>query len=598
MPLCCRRLPLLGFPAVACVLVLTGLTLSGAVNAQSPLPGIVPHTLPVPKANAESTGLSADVFYRLLLGDVALQRGEPSLAARAYYEAARDTRDPRIARRATEIALAARMRGLAQESASLWSSIDPTAERPQQVLAALAAGDTGKIAQDGGAAGELKQKLEKLIADAAVTDRGAGEIFLQLNRFFGDAQDRRQVYELVRELARPYTTTPEAHFAVSLAAFNGGVPESSGDNTALVEVERALALKPDWERAALLRAEIVSRKAPAEAADYLAGFIGANSDAKAAASMLAQIYVEQKRYAEARAVFQKLWDRDRDSREYEFGVAVISVQMKDWDTAEALLFDLKRANYGENGAVELYLAQVAEETGRYDVAIERYKEVPEGARAWLARLRVASMMAKQGKIVEARRYLDDLPAVTIEQRVQVRQAEAQLLRDAGDNAAAYDVLAQALREHPDSPELLYDAAMVAERMDRIDEAETRLRRVVELRPDDAQALNGLGYTLVDRTARATEGYELIQKAHKLSPDDPFILDSMGWALFRMGRFQEAEAYLIRSFKIRPDPEVAAHLGEVIWAQGERVRAQEVWQTQLKITPDNVLLLETVRRLAR
>jgi len=272
--------------------------------------------------------------------------------------------------------------------------------------------------------------------------------------------------------------------------------------------------------------------------------------------------------------------------------------MKDWETAESLFGDLKRANYGENGAVELYLAQIADETGRYQDAIDRYKAVPEGERAWLAKVRVAAMMGKLGKVVEARKYLADLPAVTIEQRVQVRQAEAQLLRDANDNNGAYGVLVLALKEHPDSPDLLYDAAMVAEKLDKIDDAEARLRRVVELKPDDAQALNALGYTLVDRTARTSEGLVLIEKANKLAPDDPFILDSMGWALFRLGRYAEAESYLRRALKERPDAEVAAHLGEVLWAKGEHDRAKEIWQSQLKTTPDNPVLLETVRRLVR
>jgi uncharacterized protein HemY len=122
--------------------------------------------------------------------------------------------------------------------------------------------------------------------------------------------------------------------------------------------------------------------------------------------------------------------------------------------------------------------------------------------------------------------------------------------------------------------------------------------VVELKPDDAQALNALGYTLVDRTTRTQEGLVLIEKAHKLAPDDPFILDSMGWAMFRLGRYGEAETYLRRAMKERPDAEIAAHLGEVLWAKGERERAQEVWQSQLKTNPDNPVLLETVRRLAR
>ncbi len=564
--------------------------------AQPSYPGLSSPGISVTSPDLD-TGMTAEMFYRLLLGDVALQRGETSLAARAYYEAAREARDPRIAKRAAEVALTARMRGLAQESAKLWAALDPSAERPKQILAALAAG-TGTGGTEIGLEVELKARLEKLLSDAAVSPQGTGEIFLQLNRFFGDTQDRRQIFQLVRELAKPYPKTPEAHFAVALAAFNGGVADPVHGNTALDEVDLALELKPDWERAALLKAEILSRRAPEQATNFLQPFVRANPDARAAAGALAQFYVEQKRYGEARAVFQKLWDSDRNAREFEFGVAVISTQMKDWETAESLFLDLKRANYGENGSVELYLAQIAEETGRYDVAIERYKAVPEGERAWLAKLRVAAMLAKQGKLTEARKYLADLPAVTIEQRVQVRQAEAQLLRDSNDNAGAYEVLVQALKEHPDSTDLLYDSAMVAEKLDRIDDAETRLRRIVELKPDDAQSLNALGYTLVDRTARVSEGFVLIERAHKLSPDDPFILDSMGWALFRLGRFGEAEPYLRRAMKERPDAEIAAHLGELLWAKGEHERAQEIWQSQLKITPDHPVLLETVRRLAR
>ena len=581
--------------AIAAILVVAD---PASVHAQPIGPGIVPHATPVPRSADENSGLSPDVFYRLLLGDVALQRGETSLAARAYYEAAREARDPRIAKRASELALAARMSGLAQESAKLWATLDPTAERPKQILAALAAGSNGKATAEGGVDNDLKVRLEKVIADAAITDRGPGEIFLQLNRFFGDTQDRRQILELVRELAKPYPKNPEAHFAIALAAYTASTPESGSDNGALEEIDRALALRPDWERAALLKAEILSRKKPDDAIGYLSLFVAANPDARAAAGGLAQFLVEQKRYAEARAVFQRLWDGDRSAREFEFGVAVISVQMKDWETAESLFGDLKRANYGENGAVELYLAQIADETSRYQDAIDRYKAVPEGERAWLAKVRVAAMMGKLGKVVEARKYLADLPAVTIEQRVQVRQAEAQLLRDANDNNGAYGVLVLALKEHPDSPDLLYDAAMVAEKLDKIDDAEARLRRVVELKPDDAQALNALGYTLVDRTARTSEGLVLIEKANKLAPDDPFILDSMGWALFRLGRYAEAESYLRRALKERPDAEVAAHLGEVLWAKGEHDRAKEIWQSQLKTTPDNPVLLETVRRLVR
>jgi Flp pilus assembly protein TadD len=569
------------------------------VAAQQPAPGSAETMVSdMLSPSARDAGLSADLFYKFLLAEVALQRGELPVAARAYYEAARESRDSRVARRATEIALAARQRAMAVESATLWASLDPEAARPKQVLASLAGSLPGKDLAEPGVDDEIRGRLEKLLSDAAVSGQGVGEVFLQINRFLAQQPEHKQTYELVRALAKPYPANPEAHFAVAYAAFAAEIPAGNGLDPALSEIDIALELRPTWERAALLKADILARVSRDSAIAFLQKFVAANPDARAAAGALAQLYVEQKRYAEARAVFQTLWDGDRKSRDFEFGVAAISMQMKDWAKAEALFLDLKAVGYGENGVVELYLAQVADETGRYQEAIDRYLAVPEGERAWIAKLRVAAMMAKQKRIPEARRYLADLPAVTIDERVQVRQAEAALLRDANDNAAAYAVLKQALVEHPDTPDLLYDSAMVAEKLDKIDEAEASLRRVVELKPDDAQALNALGYTLVDRTPRTSEGFALIEKAYKLAPDDPFILDSMGWALYRLGKLDDAETYLRRAMAQRPDAEIAAHLGEVLWKKGDRVSANEVWQSQLQTSPQNEVLLETVRRYSK
>jgi Flp pilus assembly protein TadD len=599
MPLCLSAFPLRA-PLVTAALAASTLLASIPATAQQPSPGSPERTVERRPASNTGDGLTAELFYKFMLAEIALQRGDVSLAARAYYETARDSRDPRIARRATEIALAARQRGLAIESATLWASLDPEAARPKQVLASLAGGAAGKDLAESSVDDEVRSRLEKLLSDAAVSGQGVGEVFLQINRFLSQQPEHRQVYEIVRSLAKPYPASPEAHFAVANAAFSAEIPASQGVDPALAEVNLALELKPAWERAALLKADILMRTSGDATIAFLTPFVAANPDAKAAAGALAQVYVEQKRYAEARAVFQALWDGDRTSREFEFGIAAISMQMKDWTTAEALFLDLQKAGYGENGVVELYLGQVAEETGRYQDAIDRYSAVPEGDRAWIAKLRVAAMMAKQNpsRIPEARRYLADLPAVTIDQRVQVRQAEAALLRDANDNTAAYAVLKQALVEHPDMPDLLYDSAMVAEKLDKIDEAEASLRRVVELKPEDAQALNALGYTLVDRTPRTSEGFALIEKAYKLAPEDPFILDSMGWAFYRLGKLDDAESYLRRAMTQRPDAEIAAHLGEVLWKKGDPVRANEVWQSQLMTSPQNEVLLETVRRYSK
>jgi tetratricopeptide (TPR) repeat protein len=544
---------------------------------------------------AVDRGLSAELMYRLLVGDIALQRGDGNIAARAYLEAARDTRDPALARRATEIALSTRQRATALQAARLWAELEPGSERANQLVTSLASGTAGRAEMADDTA-ELRSRLERALAEAATSGASIGDAFLQLNRLLAPEPDRMQTWRLIRALAEPYPNLPEAHFAVALAAYNTGLNEISVAASAAASVNRALELKPGWERAVLLKAEILNKRSPAEAIAWLGDFLKANPGSRPATGALAQLYVEQKRYAEARALFDRLVTAEPTNEDFRFGAAVLAVQMKDWASAEAQFEALKRDGYGENGSVELYLAQIAEETGRYDVAIERYKAVPEGERGWLARLRIAAMMGKQGRVAEARRYLDDLPAVTVEQRVQVRQAEAQLLRDANDNAAAYAVLTRALAAQPDDPDLLYDAAMVAEKIDRVDEAIKGLTRLLELQPENAQAMNALGYTLVDRTPRVEEGFKLVERAHALSPQDPFILDSLGWAYFRLGKLDDAEKHLRQAMEIRPDPEIAAHLGEVLWAKGERERATEIWQSQLKATPDHPVLLETVRRL--
>jgi tetratricopeptide (TPR) repeat protein len=556
-----------------------GAPTASAQNAPTPRDGETP---------APARPLSADIMYRILVGDIALQRGEPVLAARAYYEAARDAQDARLARRATEIALFARQRNLAMDSAQLWQKLDPSSERAKQMVNMLA---------QPGASGDLKGDLERLLADAAANGKTLGEAFLQLNRALSSQEDKGAVYRLISDLAKPYPGVAEAQFAVALAGYNTGLTDVEIAAVSMRAVDRALELKPGWERAALVKADILAKSSTEKAIEYLVGFLAEAPASRPVASALAQLYAEERRYTDARAVFQRLLDAEPSDHELEYAVAAISLQMKDYATAERMLQDLRKIGFGEPGVVAFSLAEIAEETKRYDEAIARYREVTDGERAWLAKLRIAAVMGKQGQVAQAREFLDMLVPDGREQEIQLTQAEAQLLQDARDYKGAYAVLTAALAGEPDSAELLYDVAMVAEKLDRLDEVESRLRRVIELKPDNAQALNALGYTLVDRTQRAAEGMQLIEKAHALAPADPFILDSMGWAHFRLGHLEESEKFLRRALAERPDPEIAAHLGEVLWAKGEHDRAQEVWQLQLKEAPDNPVLLNTVRRLA-
>ncbi|HVP86536.1 MAG TPA: tetratricopeptide repeat protein [Casimicrobiaceae bacterium] len=544
---------------------------------------------PAPTEAPASPSFSPDVMYKILVGDIALQRGEPGVAARAYYEAAREAQDAGLARRATEVALFARQRSLALQAAQLWQKLDPSSDRARQMASMLAL-------PSGGA--DLKADLAKLLADAAGKGNTLGEAFLQLNRALSGQQDKTAVYKLVTELAQPYPGVPEAQFAVALAGYNTGLNDVEVASASMRAVDRALELNPGWERAVLLKADLLAKNSRESAISYLTAFLADSPQSRPAAGALAQLYTEDKRYGDARAVFQRLLDADPTDRELEYAVAALSFQMRDYPAAERGFLKLKDAGFGEPGAVSFYLGEIAEETHRYDDAIARYREITEGDRVWAAKLRIAAVMSKQGKTAAARSFLANLEPDGAEQEIQLKQADAQLLQDAKDYKGAYAVLNDALAGDPDSVDLLYDIAMVAEKLDRLDEVESRLKRVIELKPDNAQALNALGYTLVDRTQRAAEGMSLIEKAHTLAPDDPFILDSMGWGNYRLGNLDESEKFLRRALAERPDPEIAAHLGEVLWAKGERTSARDVWQAQLKETPDNPVLLETVRRLSR
>jgi tetratricopeptide (TPR) repeat protein len=231
-----------------------------------------------------------------------------------------------------------------------------------------------------------------------------------------------------------------------------------------------------------------------------------------------------------------------------------------------------------------------------EAAAAHYAAVGAGNYLVPARARQAAMLAGSGKLDEARALLAATQGENDAQNVRLVQAQSELLRDSNAHAEAFGVLSAGIERFPDSADLLYDRAMVAERLDKLDVLEADLRRVIVLRPGDAQAYNALGYTLADRTDRLAEAVALLDKALSLAPEDPFILDSVGWAQYRSGNLSRAQEYLERAYKARPDPEIAAHLGEVLWARGQRDEAGKLWQTSLQAHPQNEVLLETLRRL--
>jgi tetratricopeptide (TPR) repeat protein len=535
----------------------------------------------VPPA-AQSSELSEPMLYEFLLGEIALQRGDAGLAAQTYVDLAKRTRDPRIARRAVEVANQARMPDLALEAARLWQEIEPASAQALQVVAALLV--TSKRVE------EAEPYLVKLLAaDGVNVENG----FMQMNRLLAGNPDKVANLRVVRNLAAKYPELAQAQFAVAQAAALAG-----DDAAALEAIRRAGKIRPDWETAAIFEAQLLQKQSPAEAAKVLGSFVEKYPTAREARINYARVLVLDKRFPEARKQFEALLAASPGNTEVIYAVGLLAFQLKDYAVAEENMKRLLGLKYRDPGGVRYVLGQIAEEQKHWPEAIKWYESVADGDQVIPARVRAAGAMAKQGKVDEARAFLQRVGAEFPDERVQFTVAEAQLLRDANRNREAYDMLGQALKEDPEQPELLYDYALTAEKLERYDVLEANLRKLIQVRPDHAHAYNALGYSFAERNTRLPEAKKLIEKALEIAPEDYFIIDSLGWVLYREGNLKGAAEQLRRAYLGRPDAEIGAHLGEVLWVMGQREEADKVWQESLKASPENESLQKTIKRFKK
>lgn len=563
------------------LLVAAALFGSGSLHAEEKAAGTDANEREEAIAGLPLHELTPRILYRFLLAEVAGQRGQLGTTADLYLELARETRDPRIVRRATELALHARRLETAMQSVRIWLEIDPQSSQARQTYIGLLAAQ--------GNHDELGTMAAAILA--AEPDR-IGPNLLHLNRLLARSPDRKAVRELVDQLTEPYLQRPEAHYSRALAAAE--VRDMPAAKTA---ARHALALKPDWEIAALLLAQVQEDRQ--EAIALLGDFIAANPQASEARLAYARTLVGEKRYTEARREFGKLLEQGANdpakNGDTIFAVAVLSLQLNDTREAEKHLRQLVDIGHAETDKARFYLGQIAEESKRWDDALAWFVQVRRGEHYLPSRLHAANVLARLGRLDDARRHLADSEAGKPAERIQLLIGEAQLLREAGRIADAHATLVGGLAQYPDQPELLYEAALMAEKLGRSEELEIRLRRLIELKPDHAHALNALGYSLADRNIRLGEARSLIERALLLAPNDPFILDSKGWVLFRQGNLQAALDVLGAAIGLRSDPEIAAHLGEVLWHIGRQADARATWEKARQAYPDNAVLTETIKR---
>ena len=524
---------------------------------------------------------SGQQVFQVLVAEMALQYGDTSLATKAYSDLSLRTRDPRVLERTVEIAGYARRFDIALEAAKLWLDVEPDSVRAQQMLTSMLIMSNRMD--------ELAPTLIRMLE----MDRAAlGANLLGLNRMFARNEDRVAVFNLIEKVCRPFFGVAEAHYAVAIAANSAAMHER-----AQAEANRALELRPEWEMAALLQAQIAARTSTAQAITYLQAFVDRNPMARDVHLQLARALVGEKRYDEARQHFNQLLKGFPNNPDVVYPVALLALQQNDLVVAETQFNHLLTLDIPDKSIAYYYLAQIAEETGKLDEALGLYAKVESGEQMVQARMRSAQILAGQGKLDEARKLLSEASTGSEEQSIQFAIAEAALLRKAKQPQAAFDLLDARLEQQPDNAELLYETALLAERLDQLEIMERRLRRLIELQPGYAQAYNALGYSFAERGIRLPEARELIDKALTLLPNDTFILDSLGWVLYRQGDLSGALATLERAYGMRDDPEIGAHLGEVLWALGRKDDAQKLLRAAQKKHPDNEPLADAVKKFA-
>lgn len=517
------------------------------------------------------------LMAEFLTAEVAAQRGETDEAVATMSRLARELRDPQIARRTVEIAIRSRAMEPALEMSMLLVELEPESTLGRDLVASILA-SRGDVAK----ARETLSTFLKSSPDKAL-------LFTQLAYFLGKYPDKAATLEATRALAAEFPGLPEARYAVGVAALIAGQNE-----LAKAESLAVLMLKPGWQQGAILHAQVLRKESPTEAIAFYQSFVERYPDSREVRLQLAREYAGARRNAEARREFKAVEKMGGSDPQVPYAIGLLSLQLEDADDAEASFRRALGLGHPDPGAVYLGLGQAAELAKRTDEALDWYGKVDAGDRV-RAQMRIASLIAKRDGLDKGRAYLQGVEARTQDERIQMIQVEAQLLRDAKAWQDTYDVLTRAVEKFPDSFELLYDRAMAAERVDRLDVLESDLRRVIEMKPDYAHAYNALGYTLADRTDRIDEAYELIAKALKLSPEDPFILDSLGWVQYRRGNLEDALKSLRLAYDTRPDPEIAAHLGEVLWKLGRKDEASKVWKSALVEHPGHETLLAVIQK---
>ena len=569
-----------------------GLAQNGVVPIQ-PMPEEV-EKIRIRPGQLPDITLTSSVLFRILASEISAQRGQYQPAAKTMLDLARETGDPRLSRRALEFFLASGNLSGALEASRVWlrqSPSDAEAVSTEMALAA-AAGQTAGLTET------LRKKIQKATNKKDAIGQALG--------ILGRMPDRKAAFQI---LDQALTESGVKHSLAARIALADMALAAGDPSRAVAEAKLALALSPRSEEAAMRVFEYGLRMDPRQALQDARTFVRANPGARRLRLMLASQLSDSKDFDGA---LQELADMQRRAPE-DFDLLYMQAQVayraKRLDQARAFLEQFvsvqsQREKGVAPGSTDagsaladayLLLSRIAEDQGRYDDAVADLSRIEEPSARYSSRLRQATIRARQGRVDEALAMIDAANPQDEEEALIGALTVSQILRDASRIPEAIERLKVADQTLPESLEIKYELAMLQEKQNNLKEMERLLREVIELDPGHAHAYNALGYSLADRNIRLKEASELIARALEISPNDPFILDSMGWVKFRQGDPDGALKYLERAYGMRPEADIAAHLGEVFWKLGRKDDARKVWSDAFAKDPKNATLTDTMRR---
>lgn len=534
---------------------------------------------PAPEAKPQVySSLSEDTIYSLLSAELAGQRNRFDIALDNYAAQAVKTQDPGVAERAFRIAEYLGAEQVALETSLIWAKNDPDNLDAQRAAAVQLA--------RGGRYDESMVYMEKVL-------QGQGDThfdFLALSAADTDQNTRDGLLKSFERLLAKYPKNSQLIFGKAL------LMQQDGDAKGALSLLEDNPPQQGEIAPILLRARLLAvLDRGDEALPLLEKSIKQNPDDKRLRLTYARMLVEQNRLNDAKVQFAELVKQYPDDDELRYSLALVCLEGKAWDEAAGLLQEL--VEHGSHvDSAHLNLGRIAEERNDLEGALTQYSLVTPGNDYLPAQLRQADILVANGRAAEASRRLATERTAEPDYAVQLYLIEAEALTNSDKNEQAWQVLQKALKAYPNDANLLYTRAMLAEKRGDLGQLEKDLRTIIAREPDNAMALNALGYTLSDRTTRYAEAKGLIERAHQINPDDPAVLDSLGWVNYRLGNLPEAERLLRQAFAVFPDHEVAAHLGEVLWAAGKQREARQVWIKALNDQPDSPILRATVLRL--